>query len=423
MAKSNPNEAWLAGWQSLQQQFARAWKDASGAAGATPPVHEGFEMWARLAGGGDSGNEAVDRMVAGARQMVQMMQAGLSAAAGKAVPSGGDWAAAISSALGGLGPQDNPMRDALRQAMGEGARGFEHLFADFAAAAAPFRQDFQSLMQLPAFGYARESQERQQRFALALDDYRARLDAYNQLMLDASRRALEKVEAKLAAHSEPGRQLKSFRALYDLWIDAAEEGYAEVALSPAFRAAYGALVNAQMAVRRHVQQEVERGGAALGMPTRGELDAVHRKLAEMKRRLAELEHAAALANVRAGSAAPPDDEVAPAAALAKLPEPAKASRKRPPPKTAPKPAPRAAVAPAPVAAPARARKAAAPAAPKPAKAAASRATRPRLRAVGGSAGAAAASPARAAKAAASGGSFAERLAALRKTAKPGKGGR
>jgi hypothetical protein len=437
MPKSNPTDAWLSGWQALQDQFARAWKDAAGMAGAQPPVHEGFEMWARLAGGGESGNEAVDRMVAGARQMVQMMQSGLAAAAGKAAPAGSDWAAAISSVFGGLGPQDNPMRDALRQAMGQGSRGFEHLFADFAAAAAPFRQDLKSLLHVPAFGYARESQERQQRFALALDDYRARLDAYNQLMLDASRRALEKVESKLAEHSEPGRQLKSFRALYDLWIDAAEEGYAEVALSPEFRAAYGALVNAQMAVRRHVQQEIERAGGALGMPTRGELDAVHRKLAEMKRRLADVEHAAALAQAGPAPTEAVDAPVVPATGSAAdpvakakpKPKPkrrATAPRKLAPKAAAPKRLTRTTPAPAPAATPrsapvAAARGAVKPPA-KPTKAAASRATRPRLRVVGGTGVAAPPQPARA-KPAPPGGSFAERLAALRKASKPAKGGR
>jgi class III poly(R)-hydroxyalkanoic acid synthase PhaE subunit len=392
MPTSNLNDAWLAGWQALQGQFAKAWKDAASAAAPQAPVQEGFEMWARLAGGGDSGNEALDRMVAGARQMVQMMQGALSAAAGKAAPTGSDWASAISSALGGLGPQDNPMLDAMRQAAGEGARGFEHLFADFAAAAAPLRQDFQALMHLPAFGYARESQERQQRFALALDEYRAQFDHYNRLMADASRRALEKVEAKLAAHSEPGRQLKSFRALYDLWIDAAEEGYAEVALSSEFRHAYGALVNAQMAVRRHVQQEVERSAAALGMPTRTEIDAVHRKLAEMKRRLAELEHAGALAKVDAAAPADVAQPEAPGRRAATRSKPAK-----------PSPASKAP----------RAGKA-----PKRTKGAASRAAPPRLRAVEG---AAKQEPARGAKAPS--GSFAERLAAARRgTRKPGKGG-
>lgn len=394
MPKSNPPEAWMAGWQALQEQFARAWQDAAGAGAPSASVHQGFEQWARLVGGGDSGNEAMDRMVAGARQMVQMMQGVLSAAAGKAAPSGSDWASAISSALGGTGPQGNPMLDALRQAGGEGARGFEHLFADFAAAAAPLRQDFQSLMHLPAFGYARESQERQQRFALALDEYRAQLDHYNRLMADASRRALEKVEAKLAEHSDPGRQLKSFRALYDLWIDAAEEGYAEVALSSEFRHAYGALVNAQMAVRRHVQQEVERSAAALGMPTRTELDAVHRKLAEMKRRIAELEHAGALAQVE--PAAAPSGATAPMAVRARAkPKSAEAT-----------PASKAV----------RVAET-----PKRAKAAASRAAAPRLRTIEGPAIAKGTST-RSAKAPAA--TFAERLAASRRAArKPGRGGR
>jgi hypothetical protein len=384
MSKSNPTEAWLSGWQSMQEQFAQAWKDTAGAGQGAAPLAEGFAQWARLAGAGGAGSEALDRMVGGARQMVQMMQAALQQATSPGGPSGADWTAAISSALGGIGPSDNPMLDALRQAAGEGARGFEQMFAEFGAAAAPLRRDFQAMLQMPAFGYQRESQERQQQFTLALDDYREQVGHYNRLMMDASRRALEKLERKLAEHSEPGRQLKSWRALYDTWIDAAEEGYAEVALSPEFRQAYGALVNAQMRVRRHVQQQVERSAGQLGMPTRGELDAVHRKLGELARRVVELEHANGLA------------DIAPVAVPTASPTAAPAPRK-----------------PAKAAKAARSKRRAKPAAAV-----------PRARAA-----AAAPPPKKAGKPAPRGGataasSFAERLAAVRKTArKPGKGGR
>jgi hypothetical protein len=91
--------------------------------------------------------------------------------------------------------------------------------------------------------------------------------------------------------------LKSFREVYDLWIDAAEEGYAEVALSMEFREVYGALVNAQMRVRQQVQGEVERAGAALGMPTRTELSSVHQKLADMRRRMARIEESLGLDDI------------------------------------------------------------------------------------------------------------------------------
>ena len=127
-----------------------------------------------------------------------------------------------------------------------------------------------SWLGMPAFGFAREHQERWQKLAQAQLDYQQQNSAYNALMLKASQRAYEVFEEKLAERSEPGRQLTSARALFDLWIDAAEEAYAEIALSPEFREVYGALVDAQMRVRGGVQREVEQMTGALGMPTRSE---------------------------------------------------------------------------------------------------------------------------------------------------------
>jgi hypothetical protein len=44
-----------------------------------------------------------------------------------------------------------------------------------------------------------------------------------------------------------------------------------------------------MRVRQMVQGEVERSTAALGIPGRTELDSVHKRMAEMRRRIADLE--------------------------------------------------------------------------------------------------------------------------------------
>ncbi len=73
------------------------------------------------------------------------------------------------------------------------------------------------------------------------------------------------------------------RALYDLWVDAAEEAYAEIALSDEFRKVYGDVVNSQMRVRQAIQQEVERMSTDFGMPTRSELNSVHKRLHELRR--------------------------------------------------------------------------------------------------------------------------------------------
>jgi class III poly(R)-hydroxyalkanoic acid synthase PhaE subunit len=291
-------ESWTRAWQDLQQQFSRTWQDASQQAGAAKmPLQEGFEQWLKQAGGNAAGNDVIERMIGGARQFVALMQSTFDQAGGQMKAPGTDWAAAIGNAFNGVDLQHNPVADALRRATGDGARSFEQLFAQFSAAAKPLTEGYNAALHLPNFGYSRESQERQQKLVLAFGEQATQLERYNRLMIEASRRALEKLEGKLAEHSEPGRQLKSFREVYDTWIDAAEEGYAEVAMSAEFRHAYGALVNSQMRVRQMVQQAIERSTGSVGMPTRSELDAVHQKLAQMKRRIAELEHSLALAEI------------------------------------------------------------------------------------------------------------------------------
>src|SRR3546814_2938016 len=139
------------------------------------------------------------------------------------------------------------------------------------------------------------------------------------LRLKARQTAHGLFQRKLAARSQPGKQRESARALFDLWIDAAEEAYAEVALSPEFRKSYGAMVNAQMKLRQAVQGEVEQAAAQMGMPTRTEVDAAHRKIAELERALRRMRDA-----VPEAKAKPVPKKAAPVKkAVAKKPAPKK----------------------------------------------------------------------------------------------------
>ena len=122
-----------------------------------------------------------------------------------------------------------------------------------------------SWLKLPAFGFLREHQEHQQKGAVAFVEYQEQVARYNAQMLEAARRGFELFEGKLAEREQPGRQIESLRALYDLWVDAAEEAYAEIALSREFQEIYGELTNAQMRLRAQIQQEVERLSVDLGM--------------------------------------------------------------------------------------------------------------------------------------------------------------
>ena len=145
---------------------------------------------------------------------------------------------------------------------------------------------------MPAFGFAREHQERAQALAQSQLRWQDALSAWQALMGKASQDAFDRFESKLAEREEPGRQLGSVRALFDLWVDAAEDAYAELALSPEFRRVYGELANAQMRLRADAQAIAEQAATLMGLPGRTELDSAHRKIAELERQLRRIQRAA-----------------------------------------------------------------------------------------------------------------------------------
>lgn len=285
------NQDWMQQWQALTRQYWNAWQDLSRQAGgpdaSQTPWHEGFEQWARMFGRSENQGETIERLLASAKSFTSFAQAMIAAATaggGGKVPG---WSEALRGGLdasGGAALFDNPLARALRDISGQGAKGLEHMMEGFARQMDP-SGEMRSWLRVPAFGFLREHQEHYQKMAQAMLDYQEQSSRYNALILKASQNGFERFESKLAAHEEPGRQIDSLRALYDLWVDAAEEAYAEIALSDEFREVYGALVNAQMRVRAQVQQEVERMATDFGMPTRSELDSIGRRLHDLRREL------------------------------------------------------------------------------------------------------------------------------------------
>lgn len=326
MSDTKTTQDWQKDWLALQKQYWSAWQDATRNATTVPdpatPWHEGFEQWARLFGDSGKQNETLDRLLAGAKGYMALMQSMIAAAgqnAGGADPKA--WSEAMRQGFDMPGMdallRGNPLAKMLKDIGGPGAQGIDQLSATFAPFLGRAKSEGLSWLHVPAFGYAREHQEHYQKMAAALVEYQDALARYNALVLKASQRSFGIFEDKLAARDEPGRQIESPRALYDLWVDAAEEAYAEIALSDEFRKVYGDVVNAQMRVRSHVQAEVERIGTDLGMPTRTELNSVHKRLHEMRRagkngndkRVADLEREVAalreeLATLKRGRSAP-----------------------------------------------------------------------------------------------------------------------
>ena len=274
-----------------------------GAGAAVPGWNEAVAWWSKLVQGnsglgggfgngvgigsgfGNQTDATIDRFNTQARGWYAQMQQLAAQFAGQdadAVDIAGAWKRALGGDFG------NPFAEVLRGMQGPGQQGFEQWFAQAAPFIEKLQRDGQAWSGMPAFGFTREHQERLQHLVQAQADYQQQSQAYQALMAEAAQDAFKRFERKLAERSEPGKQLESARALFDLWIDAAEEAYADIALSPRFRDAYGALVNSQMRLRAAVQAQVEQVGDALGMPTRSEVDVAHRKIVQLERELRRL---------------------------------------------------------------------------------------------------------------------------------------
>jgi class III poly(R)-hydroxyalkanoic acid synthase PhaE subunit len=236
-------------------------------------------------------------------------------------------AAAWRQAMGAT--EAKPYPDLFSSLFGQGATGLDGMSEQWMPWLESLRGPLQDWARTPAFGPAREHQQRWKALLQAQQSLRDANETYQRMLEEASRQAYTLFEEKLGARAGEGVPLDSARALFDEWIDAAEDAYAKMALSEDFREVYGTLANAQMRMRAGVQREIEQLGGMIGLPTRTEVDAAHRKIAELERLLrklmrnADVDIAASSARTRA---APAKD----AAASSAKPAQARAARPTPP---------------------------------------------------------------------------------------------
>ena len=315
---SSPNPA--GDFDSLARHYWNAWADLARkpepAAPAMPGWKESLDWWSKLAAPGREGIDAtVERMNAQAGQWFGQMQNLAASFAGRnAGPA--DITSAWRNALGG--GEGNPVADMFRRMSGADAHGMDAWLAQVQPFLGALRGESSAWLSTPAFGLAREHQERAQQLVQAHLDYQQRMSDYNGQLARAAKGAFERFEKKLAERSEPGRQLESARALFDVWIDAAEEAWAEVALGEDYRRVYGAMVNSQMRLRAAVQGQIEQLAGQLGLPTRSEVNGSHKKLAALEREVRALRQ-----QLAAFDRAPPPREFDDAANDEPAPRPAR----------------------------------------------------------------------------------------------------
>jgi class III poly(R)-hydroxyalkanoic acid synthase PhaE subunit len=140
-------------------------------------------------------------------------------------------------------------------------------------------------MDLPALGPTREHLQRGQRAAEAWRRTEEAQRRLQRLWADALRDAAQVFAARLTPPQSGAVSPEALHALYDQWIDCAEEAYARTAHSDAFCTALADFVNASSESRRALQSIVEQWAKLLDLPTRNEINTLSQRLRSVEAEL------------------------------------------------------------------------------------------------------------------------------------------
>jgi hypothetical protein len=274
----------LKDYQAFAQQSWDAWTRhlQQHVTSATPFAHASAMPHA------GAGEDVLARSMAALKGYGEWLQGAVGSGLGQ---GSGDWQQPLQHLFASLGGQ--PFAHAFAGIDNEAARSFSQFWQSWLQAqpSAPGGFSF-DVEHMAAFGYTRERQLQQQALAAAMREYLESAGKYQALIQRANAEGFERLKVKLADLTASTQQIDSLKALYDLWVDGAEEAYAQIALSDEFRQVYGAMVNAQSRVRQLQQEQLEAVCRELGMPTRSEVTALGKRLQEMRREL----RAASVAN-------------------------------------------------------------------------------------------------------------------------------
>jgi hypothetical protein len=177
-------------------------------------------------------------------------------------------------------------------------RNAPHESTDFARSMRQFAERFALPGALPPIGPWREHEQAWRDVALALAHFQELQAELHAKITAAQMAALTLLEERARQRAQAGKPLREPRELYDLWVDCGEETYAQMAHSEAYCELQARFANAAIELRARQQAVIERAAKQFGMPTRSELDSVHRQLRALRAELDRLS-AAAIAKPRA----------------------------------------------------------------------------------------------------------------------------
>ena len=139
------------------------------------------------------------------------------------------------------------------------------------------------LLSVPGFGPDREAQAQMQKGVKLLSEYQQVSGEFQEQLSKVGVEALEAMRLRILEMGKQGKEIKSLREIYDLWVDCNEKAYAELVYTDEYSELYGRLTNALLAVKQHQGKVMDKLLAKLNIPTRQGMNTVLKRVQEMKR--------------------------------------------------------------------------------------------------------------------------------------------
>ncbi len=140
---------------------------------------------------------------------------------------------------------------------------------------------------VPVFGSLRAQQQATEGLMATSVRWQRAVTRVSELLSTVAADAVEKLIAALAGPDASGPPVTSLRQLHELWVDCGEQAFSVAAHCEDFAAAQAELLAAMVEMRFEQRRQIEEWARALNLPTRGEIDAIHRRLHELGRVLRE----------------------------------------------------------------------------------------------------------------------------------------
>jgi class III poly(R)-hydroxyalkanoic acid synthase PhaE subunit len=151
-----------------------------------------------------------------------------------------------------------------------------------------YEESFGSLMQSPLLGPTREFNGKLLRtFDAWVDLYRASID-YQTLLTDIQIRSFEELMRQLVTLAEKGESVKDWRQFQQLWGRVADEVFEKAFCSENNLKVRGRFLNALNTYRIYQQDLTELWLKLLNLPSRTEVDEVHKNIYELRKEVKAL---------------------------------------------------------------------------------------------------------------------------------------